>query len=482
VKRLFLSALLAAAAVRAQGEWTTARGDAQGAAWVRTDRKISTAALEKGGFDLLWKLKLGELPMEPILVNNIIGYRGFKALAMVGTSGGSVFAVDSDLGKMYWQKHFDQIHAPVSAPCPGGMTAVPSRLTPIAPAARPGAFAAAAAAAAARPGRALGGAVGKPGEGVDGLDEMLAKIAAPPPPPRPATTPPPGAAQNAFGAISALYAISADGVVHSINIHNAADFEPPVPFLPAGARVSGFTVINLIAYAATSHGCGGGPDAVWSIDLGSADKTVKQWKLESGGESGDPALAFGSDGTVYVAAGNELTALDAKTLELKARFLGPSTAAVIFPYKGNDLVAAASRDAISLLDSKSFVLLDHGTAGASALATFDEADGARWLIASGANKLAAFKVVEKDGKPALEPTWSSRPIDSPHPPIVVNGVVFTASGATLYAFDALTGKDLWNSGKSIASPIRAGISAGDGKLFATSADGTLYTFGFFMEH
>jgi len=248
----------------------------------------------------------------------------------------------------------------------------------------------------------LGGAVGKPGEGVDGLDEMLAKIAAPPPPPRSATPPPPGAAQNAFGAISALYAISADGVVHSINIHNAADFEPPVPFLPAGARVSGFTVINLIAYAATSHGCGGAPDAVWSIDLGSAVKTVKQWKLESGGESGDPALAFGSDATVYVAAGNELTALDAKTLELKARFLGPSTAAVIFPYKGNDLVAAASRDAISLLDSKSFVLLDHGTAGASALATFDESDGTRWLIASGANKLAAFKVVEKDGKPALE--------------------------------------------------------------------------------
>jgi outer membrane protein assembly factor BamB len=482
VKRLILSALFTAAVAHAQGEWTTARGDAQRAAWVRADRKISAAALEKGGFDLLWKMKLGEPLMEPILVNNIIGYRGFKALALVGSYVGVVSAVDTDLGKMYWQKRFDQIHAPASAQCTGGMTAIPSRLTPMAPAARPGAFAAAAAAAAARPGRALGGAVGKPGEGVDGLDEMLAKIAAPPPPPRPATPPPPGAAQNAFGAISALYAISADGVVHSINIHNAADFEPPVPFLPAGSRVSGFTVINLIAYAATSQGCGGAPDAVWSIDLGSADKTVKQWKPESGQWS-DPALAFGSDGTVYVASGNTLTALDAKTLERKAQLAAPSTAAVIFPYKGNDLIASVSRDAISLLDSKSLATpLDRGAAGASALATFDDNDGTRWLITSGANKLSAFKLMEKDGKPTLEPAWSSRSIDSPHPPIVVNGVAFTASAATLYAFDALTGKDLWNSGKSIASPIRAGISAGDGKLFATSVDGTLYTFGFFMEH
>jgi hypothetical protein len=482
VTRAIVCVFLAAAAMRAQGEWTTARGDAQRAAWVRTDRKISTEALEKGGLELLWKMKLGEPLMEPVLVNNIIGYRGFKALALVGGSAGDVFAVDVDLAKMYWQKHFDQPRATASAQCPGGMTAVPSRLTPMAPAARPGAFAAAAAAAAARPGRPLGGAVGKPGEGADGLDEMLAKIAAPPPAPRPATPPLPGAAQNAFGAVSAVYAISADGVVHSLNVQDAADFDPPVPFLPAGARVSGFTVINLIAYAATSHGCGGAPDAVWSIDLGGPDKMVKQWKPEGGGW-GDPALAFGSDGTVYVAAGDGVTALDAKTLERKAQLAGPSSASVIFPYQGSDLVVAASRDGILLLDSKSLATpLDRSTIGATALATFDETDGTRWLVAAATNKLSAFKLVEKDGKPALQAAWSSREIETPLAPIVVNGVVFTASGAMLHAFDALTGKELWNSGKAIASPIRAGISAGNGQLFATSADGTLYAFGFFMEH
>ena len=311
---------------------------------------------------------------------------------------------------------------------------------------------------------------------------MLAKISAPPPPPRPAAPALPGAAQNAFGAVSAVYAISSDGVLHSLNVQNAADFDPPVPFLPSGARVSGFTVINLIAYAATSHGCGGAPDAVWSIDLSSPNKTVKQWKPE-GGAWGDPALAFGSDGTVYVAAANGLTALDSKTLERKAQFAAPSAAAVVFPYKGSDLVVAASRDAISLLDGKSLAApLARAPGGATALASFDETDGTRWLVAAAANKLSAFKLVEKDGKPALETAWSSREIDSPLAPIVVNGVVFTASGTTLHAFDALTGKELWNSGKAITSPIRAGLSAGNGQLFATSVDGTLYTFGFLMEH
>jgi outer membrane protein assembly factor BamB len=476
--RILCLTLLASAAAHAQGEWTTARGDAQRTAWVRTDKKISQESLQKGGFQLLWKMKLGEPLLEPVLVNNIIGYRGFKALALVGGINGDLFAVDYDLGKMYWQKHFDQPRIAPSARCPAGMTAVPTRLTPIAPPARTGAFAAAA--AAARPGRPLGPAVGLPGEGAAGLDEMLAKIATPPPvrPPTPET---PGAAQNAFGAVSAIYAISSDGVLHSLNVQTGADFEPPVPFLPAGAQVYGFTVIHLIAYAVTGHQCGG-PDALWSIDLGSSEKRVNQWKPE-GGDWGDPALAFGSDGTVYVAAANALSALDGKTLQLKAQFTKPTAAVLVFSYKGKDLVVTASPDAISLLDSQGpGTPLDRSPSPASALATFDESDSTRWIVAASANKISAFKLVEKDGKPALQAAWSSRDIEAPRAPIVVNGVVFAASGSSLYAFDALTGKELWNSGKTIASPIRSGISAGGGQVFATSTDGTLYAFGFFIEH
>lgn len=477
--RRALLALALAAAAHAQGEWTTARGNAQRDAWVRTDRKISKAALDKPGFELLWKMKLGESLMEPVLINNIIGYRGFKALAMTGSGAGDIFAVDYDLGKMYWKVRFDQPREAATAQCPGGMTAIPSRLTPIAPAMRPGAFAAAA--AAARPGRPLGPAVGAPGEGMQGLDEILAKLATPPPPPPPPTPPRPGAAQMQFGASSAVYAISSDGVLHALNVQDGEDFEPPVPFLPRGARAYGFTVINLIAYAATAHGCGGAPDAVWSIDLASADKKVNQW-MPQGGEWGDPELAFGPDGTVYVAAGNGLSALDGKTLQMKAQFAMNAAAATVFPFKGKNLIAAASRDGVSLFDESLSAPLDRAAGPAIALATFDQPDQSRYVVAAGANKLSALRVVEKDGKPGLEPVWTSREMPALLPPVVVNDVVFTASGSTLYALDAVTGKDLWNSGKAVASGIRSGISAGGSQVFVTANDGTLYTFGFQIEH
>ncbi len=480
MNRATICALVTAAAAYGQGEWTTARGDAQRAAWVRTDRKITPSAVEKGGLQLLWKMKLGEPLMEPVLVNNIIGYRGFKALAVVGGSNGDLFSIDYDLGKMYWQKRFGSARPASTAQCPGGMTANPTRLTPMAPVARPGAFAAAA--AAARPGRPLGSAVGSPGEGAAGLDEMVARVTAPPRPPPPPAPALPGAAQNAFGGVSAVYAISGDGVLHALNIQTGDDFEPPVPFLPTDARAYGFTVINLIAYAATGHQCGGAPDAVWAIDLGSSDKSVKQWKPE-GGAWGDPSLTFGSDATVYAASAGALTALDAKTLQLKSQFAKPALVSVVFPYKGKDLIVAASRDALVLLDSQDLSApIDQTPLAANGLATFDEPDGTRWIVVTSENKVTAFKLVEKEGKPALQTAWSSRQTEAPVAPVVVNGVVFTASGSTLYALDAATGKDLWNSGKAIASPIRAGISAGSSQIFATASDGSIYTFGFFMEH
>jgi outer membrane protein assembly factor BamB len=86
---------------------------------------------------------------------------------------------------------------------------------------------------------------------------------------------------------------------------------------------------------------------------------------------------------------------------------------------------------------------------------------------------------------------------------VVNGVVFVASSgefrgarseltvaqrarlstpAVLYALDGATGKELWNSGKTITSFARAGLSAGSGQVYVVTFDNTLYAFGIPMEH
>jgi outer membrane protein assembly factor BamB len=82
--------------------------------------------------------------------------------------------------------------------------------------------------------------------------------------------------------------------------------------------------------------------------------------------------------------------------------------------------------------------------------------------------------------------WSA-PVDSPvqASPVAFNGTVYVASlGATLYAFDATTGNQIWNtsvgSGILIESPPAVAnnlvyVIASDGKLRAFRArDGTLY--------
>ena len=52
----------------------------------------------------------------------------------------------------------------------------------------------------------------------------------------------------------------------------------------------------------------------------------------------------------------------------------------------------------------------------------------------------------------------------------------------LYALDAATGKELWNSGTSITSPVfGVGPSGGDSQVYVVTHDGTLYAFGMPME-
>jgi len=107
--------------------------------------------------------------------------------------------------------------------------------------------------------------------------------------------------------------------------------------------------------------------------------------------------------------------------------------------------------------------------------------------------VAAFRV-PAEGAPEL--AWTSRGIASPGAPIVVNGVLFAVSNgepiagapaqrksSVLYALDAATGKDLWNSAGAMTSFV-AGVplSAGDGQIYAVTADGTLYAFGVPLEH
>jgi outer membrane protein assembly factor BamB len=139
-----------------------------------------------------------------------------------------------------------------------------------------------------------------------------------------------------------------------------------------------------------------------------------------------------------------------------------------------------------------------------ALASWQDLSGTRWILVPTNNAVAALKVVEQGGSVSLQVGWTSRDLVAPLPPTIINGVAFvTSSGefrtsdskmtavqragrsgkAVIYALDATTGKELWNSGTAITSFARGNaISGGMGQIYLTTYDGTIYAFGFPMEH
>jgi len=524
---------------RAGFDWLTESSDAQRSAWIRTDGKISTESMQRKdpatGFQYLWKMKLNNTPYQlnslhpPATLDRLIGYRGFRMLGFVGGSSNKIFTIDTDLGRMEWEKQLKV--APSTVPgtlaCPGGMTTgiVRPLLATIPPA----------------PSGPVGrgrntpakSAVGEPGQG--GVTLANIRPNPPSPPPAQAATPPrPNPANPAGGQLGAgpflIEALTGDGMFHSLHLSNGADFEPPVRFLPAGANASGFALVDQVAYAATSGSCNGVANGLWALDL--ASKQVASWK---GNVAGTVGAAFDGAGTVYVTTGsggdnaNSIVSLEPKTLKVKASYNGGAeftSSPVVFDHKGRTMIAAATKDGrIHLVDGSNVGAAVASTAAWSsnftpgALSSWHDRDGSRWILAAvdgtlpngftapeggaATGSVVAWKLVERNGAVSLEPGWASRNLASPLTPSIINGVVFAVSSgeyrttaklstaqrilrsgkAVIYALDGRTGKELWNSGATVKSFARGGaISGGMGQIYLTTHDGTIYTFGFPMEH
>lgn len=473
---------------RGGSDWTMAGGDAQRSQWVRTDPKISVSSLSKPGFALTWKIKLTHEPTLASTLDFYIGYRGFRALALMGSGAGAITAIDTDLGRVEWTKSPASGPAPGgSGPCAGGMTA---------DVARPGSVAFPNAAG----GRGFGGGrggpaksgVGQPGDGAVTIAEAAARAAAANEAGRGRG---PGAgrgadANNPFGArVSPVMAISSDGALHTMYVSNGEERTPAMAFLPANAHAEGLTVIGAMAYAATAHGCGGAPNGVWALDLTS--KQTAQWTTP-GDIAGASGFAFGPDGTIYAATNSgQLAALDPKTLAMKGEYRSGGGAftstPAIFDYKSKATIAAATDDGhIHIVDAAGLKGAPYTASVSGELASWQDAAGARWVAAPAKDTIAAWKVTDQGDAPALQSGWKSREMASPLTPIVVNGVVFAvanSSSPVLYALDGATGKELWNSGTTMKAPIRrGGLSGSGGQIFLGTSDGTIYAFGFPIEH
>ena len=511
-RQIALSIVLAVAADRAaeaQGRggpnWTTTSSDAQRTSWVKTDPRISKESVQKPGFQLLWKTKLENQPRQlesltqPLLLSNIISYKGFKALAFIGGSSDNVYSIDYDLNKIFWKRHLNALPpAAGTIACPGAMTTM-TRATP--------------------------------------LGQIAPALPGP---------------QAGRGANTNVYAISSGGLLHTLNPQTGDDLTPAVRFLPPNAKAVGSILIDTILYVATRDGCGSAANGVFAIDLASDAKPVTHWESKGGSVAGTAGPTFGTDGSIYVATdggdapsssndANAVVVLDRQTLRPKDWFSPGKSAFTASPsafyYKGRHLIVAANADGrLYVLDAASLGGPDHRTPVSKtapysiatgdftpgALATAEHTDGTRWVFAAAGGPLhaettfgmtngavtngavVAYRIADQTGTPALQPVWVSRDMMSPAPPAIVNGVVFAISSgeyrsgdaqmtaaqrvqrskpAVLYALDAATGKELWSSGATISSFVRGvGPSAGDGQVYVVTYDGTIYAFGIPIEH
>jgi outer membrane protein assembly factor BamB len=532
---------LASALVHGQGrEWTTSGFDAQRTRWVRSDIRLTKAAIEDGEFRFLWKTTFDNEARQlhsltqPVLQDLLIGYRGFKTLAFVGGSADRIFSIDTDLAKPYWTTHLTYAAATGSVPastwdCPGGLLATPARRTPL----TQSAFGR----NAGRRGGRASSAVGEPGRGAAVL-KRLAELQEPPSDPPP---PPPPAGAKAvepipFGGVDPLYAVGSDGLLRTLRVSDGAMTEPPAAFLPPSTYPSSLVFVDGFVYTTTTNGCGAAPSAVWAIDTTATDKKVTRWDTAGANIVGTTGPTLGTDGTLFVAlapasaaapAGAERTldvppnavvALSRDTLTVKDWFAPQdgtfNAPPVVFTQGDRDVLAITSTDGrLFLLDARSLGGSDHqrplqvtasaGTPGPSpGLATWEDGT-TRWILTATGQTVVAFKVSGEGDALTAERAWESRPLVSPLAPIVVNGVVFAASSgefqggapgtgakeraerstpAVLYALDAATGKELWTSGTVMTSFARAGLSAGGGQVYVVTFDNTLYAFGIPMEH
>ena len=95
----------------AASDWVTHSGDFQRSGWQKDESRISKDSVKN--LQLLWKVHLPTRQRSvyslygPVIAERAITDRGFKEIAFVAGANNDLFAVDANLGKILWQKHFD---------------------------------------------------------------------------------------------------------------------------------------------------------------------------------------------------------------------------------------------------------------------------------------------------------------------------------------------------------------------------------------
>ncbi|MDX2181781.1 MAG: PQQ-binding-like beta-propeller repeat protein [Bryobacteraceae bacterium] len=503
-----VSALLA-------GDWTQFGGDPQRTGWAKAETDITKANVKK--LKLEWSLKVANTAKElnsltvPVTVNPVITDKGFKDLVIVAGSADNVTAVDADTGKVFWTRQFTAEGTPRNPGhwlCPNALNA-----TPVIHRRRPG----------------------------PGLNELnvylitsdgkLRTINAVNGEDRVAPTQfVPAFSKNWSLTVvnDVIYTATSQGCNGAKSAIYAMDLKDPARPVSAvfATTTGGAGIWGRAGVAVTSDGM-----VIGETGDGAYDPAA--------GKLADSFLGVRMEGKELKLA-DYYTPANRAWITKKDLDMG-NMSPIVFKYKDWELVAGSGKEGvIYLLDAKKLGGEDKRTplfrsklltneevhfAGRGfwgAMATYESEKGDRWLYAPAwgpqapqsdkfekehgetpDGSIMAFKVDTVDGKPVLKNVWRSRNMNMAEPPVVVNGMVFAISSgenvkqvdangrllssadranapagkAVIYAFDAETGAELWNSGDAMKSFTHfGGLAVANGRIFAVAYDNTLYAF------
>ncbi len=514
-KLLALAAVTLCCSVAFGSDWLTDGGTTTRTGWQKDDHSFTKENVK--GIKLLWKTGTDEEPralhslMTPLVVQNVPTANGPKELIFIEGVSNDLFALEASTGKVVWKKHFD-VKLPPPPPNAGVMGTEPRHFNFLRP-------------------------DGSSGTPVIGPADAQGK--------------------------RSLYLVDGGGVLHTIDVATGEETKPTVNLGTSKFALQLYNNQIIIAsqrgifstkiddptqkvYGTVGFGGGGG---LWGRrgPVITSDGTV--WTTTGDGQynlSNPNSLIIGNSVVGFHLDGDSWKVKDWFTPPnwdwLRKRDLDPNNTPTVFTYKGRELMAASGKECrVYLLDPKDMGGPDHHeplfktplfcneavdfqNAGSwGALSSWEDASGTRWVLvpfwgpkhsqfkfpienqpAALEGGEAAFKLVEKDSKPTLEPVWVSRDMYRGEPPIISNGLIFAyGSGentqqawtdiglnfdstiraaksghVTIYILDATTGKELWSSGDQITSFSHfSGITVANGKLYMGTYDGNIYCFG-----
>jgi outer membrane protein assembly factor BamB len=513
MQRIPFITLLMLGGLTAHGaDWLTDGGDTKRTAWQR-DEKILSPANAKD-IKLLWKIKLDNEPRQmhallpSLIVNNVTTSSGPRQIVIATGVSDNIFAIDAEKGELIWKKHFVSTWTPPATGgrgggilCPGGITATPV-VAPAGPAGKYTIYAAS----------------------WDGMLHQL-NVADGEDVKPPSKWMPPNGKPYALSLVdNVIYTHTAQGCGGNPNMVYAYDLatDKVGHWGPAGGGMWGRTGPAISSKGVMYTGTG---DGRWDPENGLYGNGIIGVKQNPKTKALDLVDYYGPSNAEW----------------LVKRDLDMQVTPVIFNFKGRELMVDASKECrLYLMDTESIGGDDHRTplystplicnedvnfasAGIwGSLASWEDAKGTRWLLTPFWGKkhsafkapqeygevkdgaIAAFKVEEKGGKTVLTPAWISRDMNRAEPPVIANGVIYAygsgedtdqaypdvgledtaarripgSTHATLFALDALTGKELWNSGNEIKSWNHwSGLSIANGRVYINTFDNTLYCYG-----